>query len=96
MCAKRPNSTLKIGRKICDRCRKEVSLLPSKTDSSEEIDATETGPSSTCQHDELSDEIFYKHDDALSTFNKSLECIGESPVRKRKLKQKKISTEKVK
>lgn len=87
MCEKLLKSTLKLGRKICDQCRNEVALLPLQTDSSEE-DAAKTGPSSTCQHGELSDEISYQHDDALSTFNKSLECTGESPVKKRKLKQK--------
>lgn len=90
MCKKIPYSTLKLGSQIADQCRREIAILPSQTDSREEIDTAEAGPSSSCQQDELLDEVSYKCDHAaLSTFNKSLESIGESPVKKKKNIQRK-------
>lgn len=74
--------------KICDKCRKEISLIKDK----EQRDA-----GSDSSVDEASDPNFTAPSSVvLDTFNSSLVQLGESPVDCKKIKSKHYSAEKMK
>jgi hypothetical protein len=65
------------GRKICDKCRKKLSS--EKT--IQETGGNENNPSTSSQDDT----VFIDPGSAVDYLNKSLELIGESPIKKKKL-----------
>ena len=76
------------GDKICDDCRKKVAKYspPQPSDSSSESDRTVSPPSETLQVDTC---------ESLCLVNQYLDTVGETPITKRKLQNKKYSKQKV-
>ena len=88
--AKNYPSMVSFGLKICSGCRKKLCKLPAEmvaclqpqhTEMAEQISQEETGG----EANEQNDSIFSNPDSELYDINKSLELIGESPLKKSRM-----------
>ena len=96
MCEKM--SSLNIGAKICDDCRKKLAQLPTKVSESEELpeSSEEDGASSYSEHAGASGCSEKTVHSPLQSMNQCLSVIGETPIVKTKLNQAKYPKEKLK
>ena len=78
-------STINLGDKICETCRKQLSKVPSTE--VESLESVESGQEASV--DELS--AF----ESLESLNQCLGAIGETPVVRKKLQQAKYPREKI-
>ena len=71
------NSSIQVGSKICDTCRKRLAKVSSTPNRDE--DAETVGSSSPTPSDSVSDhEIEYEHSEAIGVVNQCLVDLGET------------------
>ena len=88
------NSTIQVGSKICDTCRKKLAKVSNTPN--HDVDAETVNSSSPTPSDSVSDhEIEYEHSEAIGVVNQCLVDLGETPVTKRKLQSKKYKERKL-
>lgn len=80
------NLDIKMGMKICDRCRKKLSSEYKK-----QFDQTDQDvfPSTS------KDDTFIDSETSINYLNKSLELIGESPLKKKKIQVETYTKKKI-
>lgn len=80
------------GSKICDKCRKKISMLK-KTEPINDENAEDPSGSETYSE---KDTDFKANMEAVQTLNRSLQELGESPIDKKRMKSKSYTTSKIK
>ena len=81
-------SKVSLGQKICSKCRKKLAKLPCESRSLE-LTLPEGSSCKEMVHDQPRKEHYEKFvdpDTEMDVFNKSIEIIGESPVKKQRIK----------
>ena len=84
-------SSLTLGAKVCDACRKKLAQVPvARSESTDQFESSQEDAGASSQ-----EEVSYEHE-SLESINQCLSAIGETPVVKKKLQQAKYPKEKMK
>lgn len=85
---------LNLGDKICDTCRKAIYVQPSAAEGQSLVSVESSGLATGNSDSSESDEVFEKNE-ALVSLNTSLQCVGESPIKRKRLLEKKYAKTKL-
>ena len=83
--------SLPLKAKVCDDCRKKLTVVPLPRSESEEVLESSEEDSASCE----GEEVFYQQE-SLQPVNQCLTAIGETPIAKKKLQQVKYRKQKLK
>lgn len=81
------NLGIKMGMKICDKCRKKMNIIENKTEPDQPHEYDLPGTST--------DILFTDQSASVDFLNKSLELLGESPLKKKKISVESYTSNKI-